>query len=82
MQTPRRGERNFCVLSGAKNGRSPPAGRGSVVSTYTNNMVHRGEILRQQHPLPLLARPLGTIIVQLSTNIEQLGTIWSAEISI
>ncbi|WP_265277120.1 hypothetical protein [Nostoc sp. KVJ3] len=45
-------------------------------------MVHRGEILRQQHPLPLLARPLGTNLEQLSTIIAQLGTIWSAEISI
>ncbi|MHC5748315.1 MAG: hypothetical protein ACYTXT_42025 [Nostoc sp.] len=35
VQTPRRGERNFCVPSEARNGRSPPAGRKSVVSTPT-----------------------------------------------
>ncbi|WP_218107999.1 hypothetical protein [Nostoc sp. KVJ20] len=45
-------------------------------------MVHPSEILRQQHPLPLLTRPLGTNLEQPSTNFEQLGTIWSAKISI
>nr|WP_322715944.1 hypothetical protein [Nostoc sp. ChiQUE02] len=45
-------------------------------------MVPRSEILRQQHPLPLQTRPLGTNLEQLSTIIAQLGTIWSAKISI
>ncbi|MBW4455723.1 MAG: hypothetical protein KME55_25150 [Nostoc indistinguendum CM1-VF10] len=80
MQTPRRGERNFCVLSEAKDGRSPPAGRKSVISTpptWYTEAKFSGNSTHSPHSRDLLAQ-IWSKSAQILSNLAQFGQPKSA----